>query len=125
MKIYKLSDWGRNMQSNVQNIVSNEGGRTAFTQYYKDTSMLYFLNNGEGNPSVAKIIAHDEISKGGPFAKMRFFNKYYSQRFDWERRNFEAAFSKLYPKTGDLRTKLINEGRIALTISSKQIFTCA
>lgn len=114
MKITTLSDWSRNIQSNVHNIVSHSGSKNSYARYYTDSSMLYFFDNGEENPSVAKIIAHDGISKKGPFAKMRFFNKYYSRQFGWERQKFEAAFSKLYPKTGDLRTKLINEGRIAL-----------
>ena len=112
MRINKLSDWRKYIKCNVQDI--SNGGHGAYAKYYSENSMIYFFDSGKRNPSVAKIIAHDEISKKGPFARMRFFNKYYSNKFALQRQDFEDSFSKLYPKTGHLRTQLINAGRIAL-----------
>lgn len=112
MRINKLSDWRKYIKCNVQDI--SNGGHGAYAKYYSENSMIYFFDSGKRNPSVAKIIAHDEISKRGPFARIKFFNQYYSSNIAWERREFEDTFAKLYPKTGDLRTQLINAGRIAL-----------
>lgn len=112
MKINKLSEWGNLIQTKVQSISNNCRG--SFDRYHSESSMICFFDRGQENPSVAKIIAYNEISKRGPLARMRFFNKYYSNKFSWQRQEFEDSFNKLYPKTGSIRTQLINNGKIAL-----------
>ena len=100
------------MQVRIQNI--NDSEQEYFARYYSDMNMVYFFNRGKENPSAAKIIAHDKIIKRGLFTRRKFFNKYHSDKFDWLKQDLEEAFANLYPKTGAIKTQLINAGRIAL-----------
>lgn len=114
MKINNVSVWNESLKDHVHVIATNAGWSGAAAKYYTDASTIYFFRNGQQNPSVAKIIAHDELQKHGVAAKFRFFSKYNSNAFKADKREFEDTFANLYPKTGDLRQKLINKGRISL-----------
>lgn len=114
MKVDNVSKWNRSLQNNVRTIAYNAGGRGDIAQYHVDASMMYFFNDGRKNPSVAKIIAHDELKKQNLISKFRFYKKYNSKEFAPERQMFDNTFAELYPKTGDMRNKLISKGRIAL-----------
>lgn len=114
MKINKLTPWENNIKASINGIIdaSRQGGPNA--KYYEETSMIYFLDSGKQNPSVAKIIAKDEIKKQGFKAKLQFLNQFNSNNVSLQRQEFEDSFTKLYPETGKIRTKLIDAGRFSL-----------
>lgn len=120
MSINKITPWCENLQTNVKNIATNAGTRGSAAKYYTDTSMYYIFDSGKTNPSVAKIVIQDTLQKGGILAKLRFFNKFNSRKFNMERKEFDDTFQTLYPKTGDLRNKLINSGRFTLDKITKK-----
>lgn len=114
MKINKLTPWAKSLQNSVRGIIDASKCKSQQAKYLANSNMVFFFDNGMRNPSVAKIIANDEIQKQGFGARFHFFNKYNSKNIADQKTEFEDTFTKLYPQTGKLRTRLINAGRFSL-----------
>lgn len=114
MEVNKISQWTTPLKNSVTNVVDATKYNDYHSNYLAETNLIYFFDSGQKNPSVAKIIANDVVQKNGLATRMRFYNKYNSKQISGLRKEFENAFETLYPKTSDLRNKLIKAGRFVL-----------